>query len=251
MEELFVIILIGILAGMASGAFGLGGATVVAPLLRILTETSGHDIVGTTLPLVIPAALSGIYVYYRRGMVRWDIVLASGLPGAAFSVLGAFATSGMDEGNIMVVLSIALLAAAGMASIGGRAEAASKPQAARAAAIGTSIGFLSGLLGIGGGAFLVPLFVLFLGLTFHEAVASSLGVVVLYAVPGTLAHLSLGNVETGYLLPLLVCGVIGAQFGSRFAMGQDERHLRLLLVSFYLLMGALLLLNELVLGGAQ
>src|SRR5882672_1703320 len=73
---------IGLVSGVASGLFGVGGAIVMIPALVVLLKTSQHAANGTSLAaLLLPVGLLGVVEYYRRGEVNvpYAILLAVGL----------------------------------------------------------------------------------------------------------------------------------------------------------------------------
>ena len=81
--------LIGLLASILSGMFGIGGAIVTTPAIRVLLGTSPSIALGTPLPLTIPAAVSGSFRYYREGLLRFTIIA----PTAAIGILGSIGGS--------------------------------------------------------------------------------------------------------------------------------------------------------------
>jgi uncharacterized membrane protein YfcA len=80
--------------------------------------------------------------------------------------------------------------------------------------VGLGLGFLSGLLGIGGGVALNPVLVYGYGFPIRHAVATGIGVIFATAVVGTVAHSLRGHVELGLAVPLLVGGTLSAQLGA-------------------------------------
>lgn len=79
--------------------------------------------------------------------------------------------------------------------------------------VGLLVGYLSGLMGIGGGVFLVPVLMLVAGFPAHVAVGTSLGVVLFSAITGTIAHGWAGNVDIPIAMALLVGSTLGVQLG--------------------------------------
>ncbi len=246
MDPIIIALLIGLLSGLASGAFGIGGAVVTAPLLRVLMDAPGHVVVGTPLALVIPMTISGLYVFHKKKMLRYDVIFSAGMAGAIFSVFGAFFTNSFSGSELMIFISIILFVSALLlySKVLGPSKKPKKDFLPRSAAVGILVGFVSGFLGIGGGTFLTPLFILLLGLSIHEAIAASLGAILIYAIPGTVTHLMLNHIEIGYLLPLFIFSVIGAQIGSRFVVNQKPSRMKKVLASFYVGLGILLISYE-------
>lgn len=210
-------VLVGTLIGLLSGLFGVGGSSVNTPVLRLALGVAPLIALATPLPVTLPAAVVGGYVYAREGYVRWRVALICGAAGVPSVILGALATD-VIHGSILLILTGAFVALVGarmltpapLAHHGDHSHAASTWLPA---AVGVVVGFLSGLLANGGGFLLVPAFVLVLGMGTQEAAATSLITVVAFAVPGTAVHWSLGHIDTRLML-LLSAGVIPASYAG-------------------------------------
>ena len=81
--------------------------------------------------------------------------------------------------------------------------------------IGLVIGFMAGLLGIGGGVFIVPLLIYFLGIPTKSAAATSMFIVCFSSFTGFVTHVSIGAIDWKFVLPAAVFSFIGGQIGSR------------------------------------
>ncbi|MEO6121129.1 MAG: sulfite exporter TauE/SafE family protein [Acidimicrobiales bacterium] len=245
-------VLAGIVTGALSAAFGVGGAVVSTPAIRLLGVSAAFA-VGTTLPSILPAALSGTVGYARAALVRWDVVLWTVAPGALAAVVGARLSRAVPgDGHGLMILTALLLGitARRMARGGGPPGA---PSAAVAEGlnrrlvilIGATAGLLSGLLGVGGGIVMVPAFSEVLGLRLKSAIATSLACVGLLAVPATLTHWWLGGIDwpTAALLSL---GVLpGARLGAAAALRAADRHLRVAVAAVLGATAAVYLVTEL------
>ena len=93
-------------------------------------------------------------------------------------------------------------------------------------AAGLVAGFLSGLLGIGGGLVMVPLLAGWLGMPLKRALGTSLLAIVALVVPGTIVHAALGHIDVGIGVALAVGAIPGARVGAALALGAKERTLR-------------------------
>ena len=102
------------------------------------------------------------------------------------------------------------------------------------AAIGLLAGFVSGLLGVGGGIVLVPAFTSWIGMPLRRALGTSLLVIAVLVIPGTIVHALLGNVDWAIFLVLTLGVIPGARLGARIALGVRERTLRLAVGTFLL-----------------
>jgi uncharacterized membrane protein YfcA len=116
----------------------------------------------------------------------------------------------------------------------------------RATFVGLAAGALSGFLGVGGGVILVPAMVLLLNFRVHEAVGTSLMVMAIYAIPGSVAHYLLGHVDVALLIPIALGSVLGAQFGARLAVRTREKRLRLAFSVFLLMVAVSMAALELL-----
>src|SRR5256885_11741004 len=96
-----LVALIGLVGGVVSGLFGVGGAIVIVPALTLLVRLPPHTASGTSLAaLLLPVGLLGAIEYYRRGQVNvpYAVLLAAGLFVGAF--IGAPLAGGRAEGGV-------------------------------------------------------------------------------------------------------------------------------------------------------
>jgi uncharacterized protein len=242
--------LAGLVTGVLSGMFGIGGAVVSNPAIRSL-GASPIQSVGSTLPSILPSALSGALRYRREGLLRGRVVLWTGLSGAVASVGGSLLSAVVPDARLLTI-AIALLMVYTAVRTGRAAGPADDPSAATAAtegsggrspserereewwllvAIGLVGGTFSGLLGIGGGLFMVPAFTGLVGLPLKETLGTSLACVGIIAVPGTVTHAVLGHVDWGFAIPLCIAVIPGARLGANLAIRSSDRALRLVVAT--------------------
>ena len=233
---------------MLSAAFGVGGAVVSTPGIRLL-GASATVAVGTTLPSILPSAVSGTLRYVREGLVDWHVARWAAPAGVVASIGGSLLSRAVPgEGHVLMLLTAALLAVTSwrMGTVPGpaaedvepspeddRAVADDRPDggpprggALATAAMGATAGGLSGLLGVGGGVVLVPAFTEILRLPIKHAIATSLVCVGIFAVPGTITHTLLGGVDWRFAIALAVAVIPGARLGAHLAVKAHDRRLR-------------------------
>jgi uncharacterized membrane protein YfcA len=241
---------VGVLAGMLSALLGIGGAVVTTPAVRLLGATP-IQAVGSTVPAILPGAISGAWRYSRAGLVDWPLALGLGISGAVFALVGAW-TSSLVDGRLLMVLTAVLMLWSGVSVFRGadrrqvlaaahedRLQARGDTPAPNGpgrdpgtgsrwliGVVGAGSGFVAGLLGVGGGIVMVPAMAGPLGVPMKRAVASSLVAVAIFSIPALIAHIALGHVNWTYALPLMIGVVPGAQLGARMTIGASERTMR-------------------------
>ena len=255
MSDVLIVILTtlaGLFTGVLSGMFGVGGAVVSTPAIRVLGATPLAAI-GSTLPSILPSALSGTMRYRREGLIRLRITVWTAGSGVLASVGGALLTDVVPgNGHPLMLLTAGLVGfsayrlgrvernreASGDVLAEGETDAGPgavvvtqgtrRDEWWRLVLIGIGAGGLSGLLGIGGGLLMVPAFTGWVRLPIKEALGTSLACVGVLAIPGTITHALLGNIDWLFAIPLCFGVVPGAQLGSHLAIRSSDRSLRLL-----------------------
>ena len=255
LSDLAIIVLttlVGFTTGVLSGMFGVGGGVISTPAIRALGATP-IAAVASTLPAIIPGAISGALRYRRDELV--DVQVASWTAGfGVFTAVGGALLVDVipGDGHPLMFLTAVLIAFSayrlgrppagdespadlsveGVTDAGPSAEVvrvgAQRRARWRFAVIGVGAGLLSGLLGIGGGLIMVPAFTGWVRLPIKAALGTSLACVAVLAVPGTITHAALGNIDWLYALPLCVGIVPGARLGSHLAIRSSDRALRLI-----------------------
>ena len=248
-------ILAGFVSGVMSGAFGVGGAILTTPAVRVLLDAPPLVAVGTPLPAIFPTTVAGARAYRRAGLVDGRAVRWLAPPGVAAAALGAILTK-IINAHVLLLATAALIGWQAVNVGMGRTrqdqgEGAPEPSSVALALTGAIAGFASGLLGIGGGVILVPAMSGVLHMPLKRAVGTSLVVIAFMVVPGTLVHAILGHVDWTIFLWLTLGVVPGATLGSHWTIRARERTLRLVVAVFLSLVAilyAILELHDLIIG---
>ncbi|GIU84996.1 MAG: hypothetical protein KatS3mg008_1771 [Acidimicrobiales bacterium] len=96
---------VGLASGTLSGMFGIGGAVVSTPAVRLL-GASPIDAVGSTVPAILPAAVAGTIQYTKAGLVDFRVALACGITGSGTALLGAWVADLSDARWLMVATAL-------------------------------------------------------------------------------------------------------------------------------------------------
>ena len=256
-------LLTGIVGGILAGLLGVGGGLVIVPMLDFALDFMGVDpsirmqiAVATSLATIIPTSISTSRAHYKRNAV--DMVLAK--TWAPWIFIGALAGTWVASQVHSRVLSgifagVALLVALKlMLPLDNKAVTRKVPDGPLIYPVPTLIGFISTLMGIGGGSLSVPILTFF-GESIHRAVGTSALLGLLIAVPGTVGfmitghgnpHLPFGSVGFVNLLGFAMIApatVLTAPLGVRLAHAMEKRHLTLLFGAFLLIVSVRMLIR--------
>ena len=108
MRELLTTFGIGLVSGVLSGAFGIGGGIITTPAIRLLLGAPPLIAVGTPLPVIFPSAVTGLLNYRRQGLLETRTGVWCGAIGSVFAVLGALATRYVG-GSVVLLATAALI----------------------------------------------------------------------------------------------------------------------------------------------
>jgi hypothetical protein len=228
---------VGFGAGILSGLFGVGGGIVTTPAVNTLLGGTAIQAIATPLPVVLPTSLVGAYTYAKAGEVSVRAARWAAIPGVGGAIAGALLTEVVNA-HLLLLVTAVLIAITAVQVLAGRTPKTpwerGRTPGWRYAAIGLVAGLVSGLLGVGGGIVMVPAFTVWVGMPLRRALGTSLLVIAVLVVPGTIVHALLGNVDWAIFLALTLGVVPGARIGARIALGVRERTLRVAVGAFLL-----------------
>ncbi len=229
--------LLGIGTGFLAGLLGIGGGMLMVPFITIIM--SGRDVppdlavkmaIATSMATIIFTSVSSVRAHHKRGAVRWDIVqrLAPGIIlGSIVSSLGVFAL--LKGSHLAIFFGVFVAFSATQMFLDKKPKPTRQmPGTFGQLGAGGFIGFLSGLVGAGGGFISVP-FMTWCNVAIHNAVATSAALgfpiavanVAGYVVAGQgvqgLPEGSFGYIWLPALLVIALCSVFTAPMGARAA----------------------------------
>ena len=237
---------IGILLGLLGG----GGSILTLPVLVYVLHFEAGVAVPMSLAVVGVTSAFGAWSHHRQGNIRWDAALAFGPAAIAGAFAGARVATFLADRTQLLIFAVLMLGAALSMYFGptrGRAAPEGGPPAPRSrvavALLGAAIGFLTGLVGVGGGFMYVPALVLLGGMAMKQAIGTSLVLIIMSCIAGFagyLGRIDLDWTATGTFTLLAVVGVLS---GSRLAGKVPQAALRKGFAAFLLLMGIVVLLR--------
>ncbi|MDT3315508.1 sulfite exporter TauE/SafE family protein [Microbacterium sp. KSW4-11] len=208
---------IGLLAGLMSGMFGVGGGTVIVPLLLTLLVFDQKRAAGTSLAAIVPTAAVGVVSYAAVGAVAWVPALI--LAGAAVvgAQIGTWLLARLPQNAIRWGFIAFLVVVIVMLFIVVPSREAELPltwlTGTGLAVLGVFTGVMAGLLGVGGGVIVVPALMFLFGTSDLVAKGTSLLMMIPTAISGTIGNLRRHNVD------LVAAGVIGVAACTTTALG--------------------------------
>jgi uncharacterized membrane protein YfcA len=251
----------GAVVGAVVGATGVGGGSLMTPLLTLVFGLPAQVAVGTDLLFASVTKLSGAITHWRRGNVQWSITgwLTLGSVPAALATIGALHAWHPDPiqfgAFVRPALAAALLlTAAGLLvrskiqALGRRFMPASdEPSAAVrprvTVAVGVAIGVMVTLTSVGAGVIgVVALLYLYPTLTAKRLVAVDIAHAIPLTLVAGLGHVALGTVNWPVLGALLIGSVPAIWLGALLADRLPENVLRVLLAAMLTLIGTRLVI---------
>jgi uncharacterized membrane protein YfcA len=234
--------------GLSLGLLGAGGSILTVPVFRYLFGLDAHDAIASALIVVALTGAFALVPHARAGRVHWRAGLVMGIASVTAAYLGGRASAGISGVALMVAFALVMLAA-GLAMVLRRSPAprsSGDVQVLRFLAIGLGVGFLTGVLGAGGGFLLVPALVLVGRLSMQHAVGTSLFLVVLNALAATAGAATHAPPKLGLVVPVAGVAIIGSLAGARLGGRLSATQLQRGFGGFVIVIGLAILTGELL-----
>ena len=224
------IIAIGLVAGLFSSLFGVGGGIVAVPLLMMLAGFPAREATGTSLAAIVITATVGATLYAIEGEVDFARAALVGIPAVGGVLFGTALQQRIPARNLTFAFAALLVGLGAWMLLGDGSEAAAGSSSdtrtiVAALAAGIAAGILAGLFGVGGGILFVPALAA-LGLGQLAAEATSLVAVIPTVAVGAYRQHGYGNVRVRTACILGISSVAGVYVGVLVALAADESHLR-------------------------
>lgn len=212
----------GVFSGLLAGLLGIGGGTVIVPILVALGYQPVQAVATSSLAIVI-TSISGSIQNWRMGYLNFRKVSYLAIPSLITAQIGVYLASRIPGYLLLTAFGCLLVFNIYLANlrqqINQRKTATELPKINLIFArilTGSAAGILAGLFGVGGGVIMVPLQMLLLGESIKVAIQTSLGVIVITSIAACLGHARAGNILFIEGIILGIGGLIGAQITTRF-----------------------------------
>jgi len=268
MIEFFLFIFLGAMTGLLAGMFGIGGGSLMVPALIFIFHQMGfvdeiivHMAIGTSLASILFSALSSSYTHHKKQSVEWTIalLLSAGMLVGAF--MGAKYANDLNNEQLMLIIVVFLVLVGSDMLFGYSARWISAEQKKLPSIPplltpihGSWIGFLSSILGIGGGSFTAPLLTAH-GYSIHKGIGTAAACGIPIACSGAIGYMYFGYLNpslptntTGFVFWPAVIGiglssVLTARMGANITHSISPDLLKKMFGAFLLLVAFLVRLN--------
>lgn len=229
------IALVGLVVGTLVGLSGVGGGSLVTPLLVLIVGVQSTVAVGTDLLYSVPTKMLGAAVHHRQGTVNWRLVGYLTLGGVPSAIAGLVLLGFLQQHLGMIAVNMTLKHGLGAMLILVAAAIVLKPFLSRRApsaasdgviqwthgakvhivTLGALVGFLVSLTSIGSGSLTVPvLYFLVPRLGLRQLVGSDVAFAAILIPIAAAGHLQMGHVNLGLAISLLIGSLPGVLIGS-------------------------------------
>ena len=184
--------ILAVFIGMAVGLLGGGGSILTTPLLIYVVGFDAKQAIAASLFVVGVTSIFGLISHARAGRVVWRIGLIFGAAGMVGAFIGGQIGARLPSALLLAAFAV-MMGVTAVAMIRGRKQVAGKAHkglpVVRILLDGLVVGFVTGLVGAGGGFLVVPALALLAGLAMPKAVATSLLVVAMKSFAGLAGYI--------------------------------------------------------------
>jgi uncharacterized membrane protein YfcA len=250
-----LLVVAGACTGMLAGLFGVGGGTVVVPVLYEVFGLYGLPdeirmplCVGTSLAVIVPTSISSFAGHYQKGVV--DVaVLRIWIPPIIVGTIGGTVVASFAKPLLFKIVFVVVSLFLAIRLLAGKDKwvfGEKLPGVAALTGYGLIIGLSSSLMGIGGGL-LANLVLCLYGTPIHAAIATASGVGLIVSIPGAIGYvaagwhqvglppLSLGYVSIIGLALLTPLSLMTVRYGVNVAHRLDKRRMEVALSAYLIL----------------
>lgn len=236
---------------------GRGGGNFYV-LAIALAGIGMHEAATTGQFVLIASSMTATFFFGKKKVTDWKLVLLIGGMTMVSAFLGGF-FSDIFDGTMLKIIFAVFIAIASILMLKPVKEGPKENSKYRIKLKSGEItyhinlflfvpivlltGLVSGMVGISGGSFLVPLMVLAVGVPMHIAVGTSTTLVMITATAGFLGHLSTGHFDASLAIPLAVAGALGGYLGTHLTVKIPSKKLKLIFAGTSLLAAIIMVLN--------
>lgn len=238
------LLFLGMIGGFLSGLLGVGGAVIMIPLMLAVPPLVGvgeltmKEVAGLSMIQVLVSSISGMIIHKKNNFVNEKVLLSVGIPMGLCALSGAYFSKYLENRTLLIFFGFLVLVAFIMLLLKKEKNpVANEPveefkfRLIPSLLIGAFVGFMSGAVGAGGGFILIPLMVTVLRVPLKVTVGTSLGIVFIGALTGSIGKILSMQVGLFMIIPLIIGSVPAAQLGARCSKTLKPTTVRYLLLA--------------------
>jgi len=238
---LITLVSLGLSGGFLSGLLGLGGAIFMIPLLLYVPPLLGvgqfdmKQVAAISMVQVLSASLTGVIVHHKNKFVSKSLLLYMGVCNAIGNLIGSYYSQYTKSAFLVAIFATLAVIAAVAMFIPKREQGQDmlpdelKYNKPLAMAVSLVIGVFGGMVGAPGAFIYIPVMIYILNIPTRIVIGSTLGIVFLGALAGTVGKMATGQILWPAALALVVGTVPGAQFGGGVSKKINTKYLRLVI----------------------
>jgi len=216
--------------GLSMGVLGGGGSIIAVPALTFLLHLPPKEAVVTSLAIVGAVAAVGAISAIVRGAMPVALAAVVGVAAIAGAYAGGIAGSHLADRTQLLLLAVIMLVAALVlwrrSDHGQQVSGLPRPHPLLLAALGVSVGAITGLVGVGGGFLIVPALVIYARQPMQQAAAASLFVIALAALAAIPGYAGRVTLDWSFIAPFVAIGGCGVVAGGVVAQYLPQRRLQ-------------------------
>ncbi len=236
---LITLVFLGLGGGFLSGLLGLGGAIFMIPLLLYVPTLLGvghldmKQVAAISMVQVLSATLSGLIVHHKNRFVSKSLLLYMGICNAIGNLGGSVFSKQTKSAFLLAIFATMAVIASIVMFVPKREQGENiapediKYNKPLAMAFSLAIGSFGGMVGAPGAFIYIPVMIYLLNIPTRIVIGSTLGIVFLGAITGTVGKMITGQIIWPYAIALVLGTVPGAQIGGRLSKQVDTKYLRL------------------------
>lgn len=236
---LSTLVALGLGGGFLSGLLGLGGAIFMIPLLLYVPPLLGvgqfdmKQVAAVSMVQVLSASLTGVLVHNKNRFVSKSLLLYMGVCNAIGNLAGSLYSRHTKSSFLLAIFATLAVIAAVVMFVPKREQGGDvEPDAVLynkplASAVSLAIGTFGGMVGAPGAFIYIPVMIYLLNIPTRIVIGSTLGIVFLGAIAGTIGKMATGQIIWPAALALVIGTVPGAQFGGSMSKKVSTGYLRL------------------------
>jgi len=252
MFEIIILLLAGIGAGIVTGLVGASAVMVAAPLLIIFLNYSAYLAIGLALSIDVFASLFATLIYHKKGKLKIKPSLVLLISSLVAVIIGSYFSKYIPSDGLGLATGIGIVLAGTSIIVKKKKNFSTtkkitffeKHKTPSLILVGLLIGTIAGVFGAGGGIMILLSLILILDYKTHEAIGTSVFLMIFIALFGGVAH----YINMPFSATSLVAGGIGGIFGavgaSKFANKLKEKTLNKLVGTVIIILGLLLVLKN-------